>query len=179
MTLSFALSIELMPNGSWRTYASGWRISTWNRANGWATWYGATSPTTPCPPTAVPFLHSATMSSNSGDAPCAGAARRIGRHGPAWTGWRTAGCPTPRISHPWPSVRFRVKHPRWQPYAGIPPVRFCAGRARKWASLPRFSHSPSTTLPRRSAAMSPMVVIRSTSSSCNATPNSASNPRIN
>jgi hypothetical protein len=34
----------------------------------------------------VPSRHSATMSSNSGDAPCAGAARRIGRHGPTWTG---------------------------------------------------------------------------------------------
>ena len=35
--------------------------------------------------------------------------------------------PKPRISHPWPAQRFRVKHPRWEPYAGIPPVRFCAG----------------------------------------------------
>jgi hypothetical protein len=35
--------------------------------------------------------------------------------------------PKPRISHPWPSHRFRVKHPRWEPYAGIPLVRFCAG----------------------------------------------------
>ena len=38
--------------------------------------------------------------------------------------------PKPRISHPWPSVRFGVKHPRWEPYAGIPPVRFCAGGAQ-------------------------------------------------
>jgi group II intron reverse transcriptase/maturase len=38
--------------------------------------------------------------------------------------------PKPRISHPWPSVRFRVKHPRWEPYAGIPLVRFCAGGAQ-------------------------------------------------
>jgi len=38
--------------------------------------------------------------------------------------------PRPRISHPWPLQRFRVKHPRWEPYAGIPPVRFCAGGAR-------------------------------------------------
>jgi RNA-directed DNA polymerase len=38
--------------------------------------------------------------------------------------------PKPRISHPWPSVRFRVKHPRWEPYAGIPPVRFCARGAQ-------------------------------------------------
>jgi RNA-directed DNA polymerase len=38
--------------------------------------------------------------------------------------------PPPRISHPWPLNRFRVKHPRWEPYAGIPPVRFCAGGAQ-------------------------------------------------
>jgi group II intron reverse transcriptase/maturase len=37
--------------------------------------------------------------------------------------------PPPWISHPWPLKRFRVKHPRWEPYAGIPPVRFCAGGA--------------------------------------------------
>jgi RNA-directed DNA polymerase len=35
--------------------------------------------------------------------------------------------PRPRILHPWPSDRFAVKHPRWEPYAGIPPVRICAG----------------------------------------------------
>ena len=35
--------------------------------------------------------------------------------------------PQPRILHPWPSVRFAVKHPRWEPYAGNPPVRICAG----------------------------------------------------
>ena len=38
--------------------------------------------------------------------------------------------PRPRISHPWPLQRFRVKHPRWEPYAGIPLVRFCAGGAQ-------------------------------------------------
>ncbi len=38
--------------------------------------------------------------------------------------------PRPRITHPWPSQRFRVKHPRWEPYAGIPLVRFCAGGAQ-------------------------------------------------
>ncbi len=31
--------------------------------------------------------------------------------------------PTPRILHPWPSDRFAVKHPRWEPYAGKPHVR--------------------------------------------------------
>ena len=35
--------------------------------------------------------------------------------------------PKPRILHPWPSDRFAVKHPRWEPYAGKPHVRFCAG----------------------------------------------------
>jgi RNA-directed DNA polymerase len=35
--------------------------------------------------------------------------------------------PRPRILHPWPRDRFAVRHPRWEPYAGIPPVRFCAG----------------------------------------------------
>jgi hypothetical protein len=39
--------------------------------------------------------------------------------------------PKPRILHPWPRDRFAVKHPRWEPYAGIPPVRFCAGGAQK------------------------------------------------
>jgi RNA-directed DNA polymerase len=39
------------------------------------------------------------------------------------------GLPKPRILHPWPTERFAVRHPRWEPYAGIPPVRFCAGGA--------------------------------------------------
>ena len=38
--------------------------------------------------------------------------------------------PKPRIHHPWPSQRFAVKHPRWEPYAGKPLVRFCAGGAQ-------------------------------------------------
>jgi len=39
--------------------------------------------------------------------------------------------PKPKILHPWPQSRFAVKHPRWEPYAGIPPVRFCAGGAQQ------------------------------------------------
>ena len=35
--------------------------------------------------------------------------------------------PKPKILHPWPQQRFAVKHPRWEPYARIGPVRFCAG----------------------------------------------------
>jgi RNA-directed DNA polymerase len=38
--------------------------------------------------------------------------------------------PRPRILHPWPSERFAVRHPRWEPYARIGPVRFCAGGAQ-------------------------------------------------
>ena len=35
--------------------------------------------------------------------------------------------PRPHILHPWPRQRFAVKHPRWEPYARKPHVRFCAG----------------------------------------------------
>ena len=35
--------------------------------------------------------------------------------------------PKPRILHPWPNQRFAVRHPRWEPYAGKPHVRICAG----------------------------------------------------
>jgi len=38
--------------------------------------------------------------------------------------------PKPRILHPWPTQRFAVTHPRWEPDAGKPHVRFCAGGAR-------------------------------------------------
>ena len=38
--------------------------------------------------------------------------------------------PKPIILHPWPSVRFAVTHPRWEPYAGKLHVRLCAGGAR-------------------------------------------------
>ena len=39
--------------------------------------------------------------------------------------------PRPRILHPWPEKRFAVRHPRWEPYAGMPHVRFCAGGAQQ------------------------------------------------
>jgi RNA-directed DNA polymerase len=41
-----------------------------------------------------------------------------------------AWLPKPTILHPWPSVRFAVRHPRWEPYAGKSHVRFCAGGVR-------------------------------------------------
>ena len=37
--------------------------------------------------------------------------------------------PTPRILHPWPSDRFAVKHPRWEPYAGKLHVRIWCSEA--------------------------------------------------
>jgi RNA-directed DNA polymerase len=51
------------------------------------------------------------------------------------TRWRDMGrlvvrwLPMTRILHPWPSQRFAVRHPRWEPDALIGPVRFCAGGA--------------------------------------------------
>jgi hypothetical protein len=39
--------------------------------------------------------------------------------------------PMPCILHPWPSERFAVKHPRWEPDARIGLVRFCAGGVQK------------------------------------------------
>jgi RNA-directed DNA polymerase len=53
-----------------------------------------------------------------------------------WTTWERikrladAWLPPPRILHPWPERRFAVRHPRWEPYARIGPVRICAGGAR-------------------------------------------------
>jgi RNA-directed DNA polymerase len=41
-----------------------------------------------------------------------------------------AWLPQPHILHPWPQQRFAVIHPRWEPYAGKPHVRFCAGGAQ-------------------------------------------------
>jgi group II intron reverse transcriptase/maturase len=38
--------------------------------------------------------------------------------------------PKPYICHPWPNQLFAVTHPRWEPYAGKPHVRFCAGGAQ-------------------------------------------------
>ena len=41
-----------------------------------------------------------------------------------------AWLPRPYILHLWPRQRFAVTHPRWEPYAGKPHVRFCAGGAQ-------------------------------------------------
>ena len=42
-----------------------------------------------------------------------------------------AWLPEPAILHLWPRQRFAVIHPRWEPYAGKPHVRFCAGGAQQ------------------------------------------------
>src|SRR4051794_4920213 len=39
--------------------------------------------------------------------------------------------PRPRTLHPWPEKRSAARHPRWEPYAGMPHVRFCAGGAQQ------------------------------------------------
>jgi RNA-directed DNA polymerase len=38
--------------------------------------------------------------------------------------------PKSRVLHPWPSKRFAVNHPRWEPYALMGHVRICAGGAQ-------------------------------------------------
>jgi RNA-directed DNA polymerase len=49
--------------------------------------------------------------------------KRIGQLADDWL-------PRPCILHLWPRKRFAVAHPRWEPYAGKPHVRFCAGGAQ-------------------------------------------------
>ena len=59
--------------------------------------------------------------------------RRSQKDGFTWTRMTKLAddwLPKPLILHPWPSNRFAVTHPRWEPYAGKPPVRFCAGGVR-------------------------------------------------
>jgi RNA-directed DNA polymerase len=42
--------------------------------------------------------------------------------------------PRPRVLHPWPSERFAVRHPRWEPYARIGHVRFWCSEASCYSS---------------------------------------------
>jgi group II intron reverse transcriptase/maturase len=58
--------------------------------------------------------------------------RRGGRRKPTWrqvTRLIERWLPNATIVHPYPITRFTAKHPRWEPYAGNPLVRFCAGGA--------------------------------------------------
>jgi RNA-directed DNA polymerase len=59
--------------------------------------------------------------------------RRSQKDDLSWKGIKAiaeAWLPKPEIRHPWPRRRFAVIHPRWEPYAGKPHVRFCAGGAQ-------------------------------------------------
>jgi group II intron reverse transcriptase/maturase len=58
--------------------------------------------------------------------------RRGGKRQLSWERFRpllNRWVPLPTILHPYPNIRFAVKHPRWEPYAGKPHVRFCPGGA--------------------------------------------------
>ena len=58
--------------------------------------------------------------------------RRSQRDRTSWTRMAALArrwLPPPHILHPWPSVRFAVTHPRWEPDARMGHVRFCAGGA--------------------------------------------------
>ena len=59
--------------------------------------------------------------------------RRSQRDGMTWervAKLADAWLPKPRILHPWPSARFAVNHPRWEPGARIALAGICAGGAR-------------------------------------------------
>ncbi len=59
--------------------------------------------------------------------------RRSQRHAATWermTVLQGRWLPRPRIIHPWPSQRFAVRHPRWEPGAGNLHAGICAGGAR-------------------------------------------------
>ena len=60
--------------------------------------------------------------------------RRGSRKGLTWTRMTKLVVdflPKPRIRHLWPSDRFAVRRPRWEPYARIGHVRICAGGAQQ------------------------------------------------
>jgi group II intron reverse transcriptase/maturase len=61
-------------------------------------------------------------------------ARRSQRRALTWARLKSLAddwLPRPDILHPWPNRRFAVTHPRWEPYAGKPHVRICAGGAQQ------------------------------------------------
>jgi len=84
----------------------------------------------PCRPTVGRWLHSASSSPNSGSDRSGDAVRKTARRGSRSRSWPKIGSRKPDTLHPWPRIRFAVTHPRWEPYAGKPHVRFlCGGRS--------------------------------------------------
>jgi RNA-directed DNA polymerase len=62
---------------------------------------------------------------------------RMGRLAADWL-------PKPRILHPWPSQRFAVKRPRWEPCAGIPLAQICAGAPNNGCSYSDLQPTPAS-----------------------------------
>ena len=92
-------------------------------------WYNCRGPA--CRPIAERSAPSGSSSSTSGRQTLR---RRSQRDGMTWeriTRMADDWLPKPKILHPWPSQRFAVRHPRWEPYARIGPVRICAGGAQQ------------------------------------------------
>ncbi len=106
-----------------------WHQDVAEQGGGWEVWCAASSPTTPCQQRASPV---------GIPPPCHGAlatrpapAQPAGSHDMARYG-QTGGSLAAQAPHipPLPLQRFRVKHPRWEPYAGMPLVPvLCGGRA--------------------------------------------------
>src|SRR5712671_2225254 len=85
-----------------------------------------------CRPTSRHLRPSGSMSPDSGGA----LRRRSQKDGSTWARIEKLAhdfLPKPRILHPWPSERFAVKHPRWEPYAGKPHLRIWCSEADQTA----------------------------------------------
>jgi hypothetical protein len=100
-----------------------------SRGAGWLKWYAAILHITRCPPmpSGSAFRYHVTILWH----------RTLRRRSQKdWTSWERIShlvatyLPPVRILHPWPSVRFAVKHPRWESGARIAPAGICAGGAR-------------------------------------------------
>ena len=91
----------------------------------------AASTTTPCRPTAARSARSAIIVTDLWRRTLR---RRSQKDGTTWeriTQLADDGSQRRKSFTPGQSQRFAVKHPRWEPYAGIPPVRICAGGAQQ------------------------------------------------
>ena len=64
---------------------------------------------------------------DTGGERCSGGAKEMGSTWERIKRLADHWLPKPRILLSWPERRFAVRHPRWEPYARIRPVRICAG----------------------------------------------------